>query len=94
MFTLMVMPVIPSWAACSNADFAGRFYLGYHPCHHRLFNSVTINYDGMMLLALLGVVVNFWPPIMRGRRFTNAVNLHMMEDVGMAVWRCGRVLPD
>ncbi|HHT15291.1 MAG TPA: cation transporter [Clostridiales bacterium] len=62
----------------------------------RLFNPVTINYDGMMLLALLGVVVNFLAAYYtRGGDSMNqkAVNLHMMEDVlGWAAVLVGAVV--
>ena len=50
----------------------------------RIINPVEINYDGMMIFALVGVVVNF-----AAAYFTRegdsinqrAVNLHMLEDV-------------
>lgn len=50
----------------------------------RLFNPVSINYDGMILFAIFGVIVNFLAVYFtKGGKSLNqkAVNLHMLEDV-------------
>ena len=50
----------------------------------RLFNPTTINYDGMILLAIFGVFVNFLAAFFtRDGHSLNqkSVNLHMLEDV-------------
>ena len=50
----------------------------------RLINPVKVNYDGMLLFALIGVFVNFGAALLtRGGKSLNqkAVNLHMLEDV-------------
>ncbi len=50
----------------------------------RLFNPVQLNYDGMLVFALVGVVVNLAAAfVTHGGENTNirAVNLHMLEDV-------------
>ncbi len=50
----------------------------------RIFNPVTINYDGMILLALVGALVNFLAAYFtRDGESLNqkAVNLHMIEDI-------------
>ena len=50
----------------------------------RILNPVGINYDGMILLAAIGVCVNFGAAFFtRGEGSLNqkAVNLHMLEDV-------------
>ncbi len=54
-------------------------------CHavQRLWNPVEIRYDGMILLALIGVFVNFAAAfVTRGGASFNqkAINLHMLED--------------
>lgn len=62
----------------------------------RLFNPVAINYDGMILFAVVGVSVNFGAAFFtRGGGSLNqkAVNLHMLEDVlGWAVVLVGAVV--
>ena len=50
----------------------------------RIINPVPINYDGMILFAIFGVLVNFTAAFFtRGEGSLNqrAVNLHMLEDV-------------
>lgn len=50
----------------------------------RLFNPVPINYNGMIILAIFGVVINFWAAYFtKGGDSLNqkSVNLHMLEDV-------------
>lgn len=50
----------------------------------RLIEPTTINYNGMIVLAVVGVVVNFYAAFFtRGGESMNqkAVNLHMLEDV-------------
>ena len=50
----------------------------------RIFNPVEINYDGMIIFAIFGVVVNFLAAYFTsGGHSINqkAVNLHMLEDV-------------
>ena len=50
----------------------------------RIFNPVEINYDGMIIFAIFGVVVNFLAAYFTsGGNSINqkAVNLHMLEDV-------------
>ena len=60
---------------------------------HRLVRPVPINYDGMILFAVVGVCVNFCAAYFtRGGESLNqrAVNLHMLEDVlGWAVVLAG-----
>lgn len=50
----------------------------------RLFKPIEINYDGMIILSLIGVTVNFIAAyITRDNNSLNqkSVNLHMLEDV-------------
>ena len=50
----------------------------------RILNPVGINYDGMIMLAVVGICVNFGAAFFtRGEGSLNqkAVNLHMLEDV-------------
>ncbi len=50
----------------------------------RLFNPVKVNYDGMIVFALFGVIINFLAAyVTRDKSSLNqrAVNLHMLEDV-------------
>lgn len=50
----------------------------------RLSNPVEINYDGMMIFAILGVIINFgaaWITHSGDSLNQRAVNLHMLEDV-------------
>ena len=50
----------------------------------RIFNPVEINYDGMIIFAIFGVVINFLAAYFTsGGHSINqkAVNLHMLEDV-------------
>lgn len=50
----------------------------------RIFNPVEINYDGMILLAIIGALVNFlaaWFTKDGHSLNQKAVNLHMLEDV-------------
>lgn len=63
---------------------------------NRLFNPVKINYDGMIVFAIIGVVVNFLAAYFtRDGESINqkSVNLHMLEDVlGWVVVLIGSVL--
>ena len=50
----------------------------------RIFNPVAINYDGMIIFAIFGVVINFIAAyVTKGGHSLNqsAVSLHMFEDV-------------
>lgn len=50
----------------------------------RLFNPVEINYDGMIILAIIGAVINFaaaWFTHRGDSLNQKSVNLHMLEDV-------------
>ena len=50
----------------------------------RIFNPVTINYNGMILFAVVGVIVNFCAAYFTREGDSlnqKAVNLHMLEDV-------------
>lgn len=50
----------------------------------RLFNPTEINYDGMIIFALLGVVINFLAAYFTREGDSlnqKSVNLHMLEDV-------------
>ncbi len=62
----------------------------------RLFNPVEINYDGMILLAIIGVVINSAATYIthRGNSLNQkSVNLHMLEDVlGWAVVLVGAII--
>lgn len=62
----------------------------------RLFNPVIINYDGMIVFAILGVIINFCAAYFtKGGKSMNqrAVNLHMLEDVlGWVVVLVGSIL--
>ena len=55
----------------------------YHSVN-RLFNPKIINYNGMLLIAIFGVVINFLAAYFtrEGKSMNQkAVNLHMLEDV-------------
>lgn len=62
----------------------------------RIINPIAINYDGMIIFAIVGVVVNFTAAFFtRGGHSLNqkAVNLHMLEDVmGWIVVLMGAVI--
>ena len=62
----------------------------------RLMNPAEINYDGMIIFALVGVVVNFLAAYFTREGDSinqKAVNLHMLEDVlGWAVVLVGAVV--
>lgn len=62
----------------------------------RLINPIEINYDGMIIFAVVGVLVNFLAAILtRDGDSLNqkAVNLHMLEDVlGWVVVLVGAVV--
>lgn len=50
----------------------------------RIFRPVLINYDGMIIFAILGFIINFLAAYFTkdGKSLNqNAVNLHMLEDV-------------
>lgn len=51
---------------------------------NRMINPVIINYDGMIIIALFGVIINFLAAYFtsNGKSLNQrAVNLHMLEDV-------------
>lgn len=62
----------------------------------RLIRPVQINYDGMILFAVVGVCVNFAAAVFTregGSLNQKAVNLHMLEDVlGWAVVLVGAIV--
>lgn len=62
----------------------------------RIFNPVDINYDGMIIFAIFGVIINFCAAYFTsGGHSINqkAVNLHMLEDVlGWAVVLVGAII--
>lgn len=63
---------------------------------NRIFNPVEINYDGMILFAVIGAVVNFLAAYFTKEGDSlnqKAVNLHMLEDVlGWVVVLIGAVI--
>ncbi len=63
---------------------------------HRIINPTQIHYDGMILFAVVGVVVNFCAAFFTREGDSlnqKAVNLHMLEDVlGWAVVLVGAVV--
>jgi len=62
----------------------------------RIFNPVIINYSGMIIFAIIGVIVNFIAAMLTregGSLNQKAVNLHMLEDVlGWVVVLVGAVV--
>lgn len=63
--------------------FTGSFLVIWNAIE-RIFNPVTVNYNGMLIFAIFGVVVNFLAAYFtRDGDSINqkAVNLHMLEDV-------------
>ncbi len=62
----------------------------------RLFNPAEINYDGMIILAIIGVAINFAAAYVtrdKGSLNQKSVNLHMLEDVlGWAVVLVGAII--
>ena len=62
----------------------------------RLFNPVEVNYDGMMIFAILGVVLNLIAALVTkdGDSINQkSVNLHMLEDVlGWVVVLIGSII--
>lgn len=62
----------------------------------RILNPQEINYDGMIILAVIGVTVNFLAAYFTGHGKSlnqKAVNLHMLEDVlGWAVVLIGAIV--
>ncbi len=62
----------------------------------RIINPIEINYDGMIVFGIIGVVINFLAAYFtHGGKSINqkAVNLHMLEDVlGWAVVLVGAVV--
>ena len=62
----------------------------------RIINPVTINYDGMIIFAIFGVIVNFLAAYFTKEGDSlnqKAVNLHMLEDVlGWSVVLIGAIL--
>lgn len=63
---------------------------------NRILNPETINYDGMIIFAIFGVIINFMAAYFtRDGKSINqrAVNLHMLEDVlGWVVVLIGSIL--
>ena len=63
---------------------------------NRIFNPVEINYNGMIIFAVVGVIVNFFAAFFTRHGDTlnqRAVNLHMLEDVlGWAVVLIGAII--
>lgn len=63
--------------------FISSLLIIYHSVE-RIFNPVQINYDGMFIIAILGVIINFLAAYFTkdGESLNQkAVNLHMLEDV-------------
>lgn len=62
----------------------------------RIFNPTEINYDGMIIFAVVGVIINSCAAFFtreKGSLSQKAVNLHMLEDVlGWAVVLVGAVV--
>ena len=62
----------------------------------RLFNPITINYNGMIILAIFGVIINFFAAYYTKDDDSlneRSVNLHMLEDVlGWVVVLIGSIL--
>lgn len=62
---------------------------------HRILNPVEIKYNGMIIFAIIGVVINFIAALVtrEGENLNQkAVNLHMLEDVlGWAVVLIGAI---
>lgn len=62
----------------------------------RLFSPAEINYDGMIILAIIGVIINFVAAYItrdKGSLNQKSVNLHMLEDVlGWAVVLVGAII--
>lgn len=63
---------------------------------NRILNPVTINYNGMIIFAIFGVVINFFAAYFTREGDSinqKAVNLHMLEDVlGWVVVLIGSIL--
>ncbi len=62
----------------------------------RILNPITVNYDGMIIIAIIGTVINFAAAYFtRDEKSLNlkAVNLHMLEDVlGWAIVLIGAIV--
>lgn len=62
----------------------------------RIYHPVIINYDGMMVFAVIGMLINLWAAfVTHGGSSLNqkAINLHMLEDVlGWVVVLVGAVV--
>lgn len=73
----------------------GSVFVIYHAIL-RFFNPVAINYNEMIILAIIGVVVNFIAAYVtrsKGSLNQKSVNLHMLEDVlGWAVVLIGAII--
>ncbi|MDO5044463.1 MAG: cation diffusion facilitator family transporter [Coriobacteriia bacterium] len=73
----------------------GSIIVGYNAIL-RLFDPVTINYNGMIVMAIIGVIVNSVAAIVTHEGSSinqRAVNLHMLEDVlGWVVVLIGAVV--
>lgn len=75
--------------------FVGSVFIIYNAVL-RIFNPVSINYDGMLIFAIFGLVVNFIAAYYtrEGNSLNQkSVNLHMLEDVlGWAVVLVGALV--
>lgn len=63
--------------------FISSIIIIYHAVE-RIFNPIKLNYDGMLIIAILGVVINYGAVYFTkdGESLNQrAVNLHMLEDV-------------
>ena len=62
----------------------------------KIINPVNINYDGMIIFAIIGVIVNFFAAYFTRHGDSlnqKAVNLHMLEDIlGWAVVLIGAII--
>lgn len=61
----------------------GSVFVIYNAIHH-IINPIEINYDGMIILAIIGTIVNFiaaWFTREGNSLNQKSVNLHMLEDV-------------
>ena len=62
----------------------------------RIINPVDINYNGMLILALLGVIINYIAVRVTHKGHSlnqKAINLHMLEDVfGWAIVLVGAII--
>ena len=73
----------------------GSIFVIYNAITH-LFHPVAINYDGMVILAIIGVIINFIAAYVTHDKDSlnqKSVNLHMLEDVlGWVVVLIGAII--